>query len=754
MQVKFILTHRPALLTVPRGPGHERRKALRTRNRSLHRTIALGAMILGMVMATMGPAVAQLPTIVDPLYSQPILDPVAIPKYVTALPNPLTPGFVLAPDTLAYPGYDYYEISQRPIVWQILPAGFPATDVWAYGDPNDPGTFSYPGHTVIARSTYGPVDGSGLGKPAKIQYFNELPLTHLLPIDRHVHGTEMGEPDVRTIVHLHGGKNVGPASDGYAEAWVTPDGNTIEDYLAPEDLPELYTPYNPNPFDYPNSQEAAQLWFHDHALGATRLNVYAGLAALYTLRDDNEEFLVENGNLPVYPYEVPVVIQDRTFYPDGSLAYPDVEAPTLPDFEPWPGGPSIQPEFFGEAIVVNGVTWPYLEVEPRKYRVRFLNGSGSRFYDLFLSTGQSFYVIGMEGGLLPSPVPRTRLTIGPAERLDCVIDFAPFVGQRIALRNNARSPFPKGATANPNTSGQIMQFSVTAPLSDVPDVTLPADLRPIAGPIPGLVATNTRSVLLFEGVDGFGRLQPLLGTPAAGALNWFAPITENPMVGDVEVWEIYNTTEDAHPIHIHEILFQVVNRQKFTGIQDPETGALTNIKLKGQPALPGLYERGQKETVIAYPGEVTRIIARFETAGLFAWHCHIIEHEDHEMMRPYHIGPLPPLALAKGGSEEAVGAGDAPVAARSALRQNIPNPFNPVTDIRFELGEDGPVSLQVYNTSGEIVQTLVDGPLGAGPHGVRWDGTDRNGLKVSSGVYFYRLVAGTFAETKKMSLLR
>ncbi|MGQ3685509.1 MAG: multicopper oxidase family protein [Candidatus Loosdrechtia sp.] len=613
-----------------------RRKDTMPTVRHFLRIISL--IILGFYMSTWSLCgrfvFAQLPTIVDPLFTQPILDPAAIPKYVTPLPNPLNPGFILVPDTTTYPGFDFYNVSQRQITSQVLPAGFPATAVWAYGDPGNAATFSYPGHTIVARSMFGPVNESGLGKPVKVQYDNELPDTHLLPVDKHIHGTEDGEPEVRTIVHLHGGKNVGPESDGYPEAWVTPDGMTIEDF--PSAIPSNpYTPFNPNPFDYHNDQKAATLWFHDHALGITRLNVYAGLAAFYILHDDNEDALVAGGFLPAFPHEIPVVIQDRMFYPDGSLAYPDTAA-GMP-----PVQPSIQPEFFGEVVVVNGVTWPYLNVEPRKYRIRFLNGSNSRFYKLFFSSGQPFHVIGMEGGFLNAPVMVDQLVLSPAERADCIIDFAPFAGQTITLRNNAKSPFPKGTPVNPKTVGQIMQFRVITPLSGMPDTTLPANLNPVGGDLPPVVVpigTPTRQLILFEGIDGFGRLQPLLGTPTSGGINWFSPITENPAVGATEVWEVYNTTPDAHPIHIHEILFRTISRQKFRATQNPVTGALTNVRLQGRPKPPAVFESGFKDTVIMYPGEVTRILATFEASGLFVWHCHILEHEDHEMMRPYLIG--------------------------------------------------------------------------------------------------------------------
>ena len=121
---------------------------------------------------------------------------------------------------------------------------------------------------------------------------------------------------------------------------------------------------------------------------------------------------------------------------------------------------------------------------------------------------------------------------------------------------------------------------------------------------------------------------------------WADPITENPSVGDTEVWELYNFTADAHPMHVHEVTFEVVNRQALVtnavGETDPPA------RLDGDPRPPEAWESGLKDTVIAYPGEVTRIRAKFDTAGQFVWHCHIVEHEDNEMMRPYRIGPVQP----------------------------------------------------------------------------------------------------------------
>lgn len=569
---------------------------------------------------------AQAPTILDPLYTRPIINPLAIPKYQAPLPDPLAGAINLT-------GGGSTTITLQARSAQVLPPGFPRTPIWGYNG-------AYPGQSIIA--------SSGREVRVRYDYTSINSSAHLLPVDGHVHGTMMGEPPVRFVAHLHGARNIDPLSDGYPDAWVTPDGKTIAD-MDPTHVPSIYTPANPGDFVYPNDQEAALLWYHDHALGITRLNVYAGMAALYVLRDANEQWLIDNGLIPAYPYEVPVVIQDRMFFDGGGLAIPDQPAPSLPGFQPWPGGPSIVPEFFGEVIVVNGVSWPFLEVEPRKYRVRFLNGSDSRFYELFLSSGQPFTVLGMEGGFLNAPVEVARLVLGPAERFDCIIDFAPYAGQTITLRNRARSPFPQGATVNPRTAGEIMQFRVTRPRSAVPDTNLPpgTNLRPRLDPLPAVApppGTPRRQLLLFEGIDEFGRLKPMLGTIARGKLDWFAPITENPAVGATEIWEIYNATPDAHPIHIHEVLFRIVNRQRFRGAADPITGVLPAPALIGQPRAPAAYEAGWKDTAIMYPGEVTRVMMTFNTPGLFVWHCHILSHEDHEMMRPYHIGPLPASA--------------------------------------------------------------------------------------------------------------
>jgi spore coat protein A len=327
------------------------------------------------------------------------------------------------------------------------------------------------------------------------------------------------------------------------------------------------------------------------------------------------------------------------FTADGELFIPsEPEMAGQPD-------PTILPEFFGDFILVNGQAWPVLDVEPRKYRLRFLNGSDSRFYNMWLTpgdttafaSGPTIWQIGTDTGFLYAPAPLDQLTIGPGERADTIVDFAGFAGQTLVLRNNARTPFPKGDTVDPATAGLIMAFRVSADPVDDPSV-IPATLRP-APLVPPGPAIRTRQLLLFEGVDEYGRLRPQLGTVEDGALLWSDPITENPMLDDVEVWEVFNATVDAHPIHLHLVSFQILDRQRFKAKVE-EDGRLTRLRVIGKPRKPADNEAGWKDTAQMFPGEVTRVIAKFNREGLYVWHCHILSHEDHEMMRPYCVGGL------------------------------------------------------------------------------------------------------------------
>ncbi len=537
----------------------------------------------------------------------PALNPMTQPRFVNPLP---IPGVIDA----RLGGTFEVSIGQFQQALGLFDpmSGAPLmTTVWGYNG-------SYPGPTFVAMQDV----------PINVRWKNELmsegmALPHLLPVDTTVHWADpAGWPasGVPVVTHLHGGHSEA-ASDGLPDDWFTPGfaltgfGWTKETYV------------------YDNDQRAATLWYHDHALGITRLNVYTGLAGFYLLRDAEELALIDAGHLPTGPYEIGLAIQDRMFLPDGSLFLPaNSEVEEGPE-------PSVEPEFFGDFILVNGKAWPYLDVEPRQYRFRLLNGSDSRFYNLYLSSGEPFFQIGTDQGLLYAPVAMNRLTLGPGERADVVIDFSDprLAGQTIILKNNARAPFPKGDTADPRTVGQIMAFRVVKPLdASYPLTPLPSHL--LSSPIAPLVqAGPTRRLLLFEGEDEFGRLQPALGTTDEGMMMWEEPITEHVHLNDVEVWEVFNTTEDAHPIHVHLVSFQILSRQKFRATQDLMDGSLSNIRVLGQARPPEPNEVGWKDTAQMFPGEVTRVIAKFDRPGKYVWHCHILSHEDHEMMRPYDV---------------------------------------------------------------------------------------------------------------------
>lgn len=648
-----------------------------------------------------------LPVSADPVPGG-TLDPTSIPKYQQSLPLVET-----MPKTSST-SIDYYEIAVKALQQQVLPASLPKTTLFGYGSLVD-NVFTYPGRTFEAT----------VNRPVRVKWINALMdrhgrfVPHFLPIDQTLHWANppmdcledpMGASDCRgqaqgpytgpvpIVTHLHGA-HVGPMSDGYPEAWYLPDAVDIPESYARQgtrfgQIGGVPVAAGAATYEYPNDQRATTLWYHDHSLGMTRVNVYAGLAGFYILRGGASG--ATNGFLPGGQYEIPLLIQDRSFNADGSLFYPSgraffegletaqLDIPFIPDTaldgDRSDVSPIWNPEFFGNTMVVNGRTWPVLEVEKRRYRFRVLNGSDSRFLILQMAKGGptarpavralSFWQIGADGGFLRAPAKLDELLIAPAERADVVVDFSGFpVGTELHLINvGPDEPFGGGRApddfdyADPGTTGQVMKLKVVARVgperSTPPQLLALAPLRPL-GPASrvrrlSLNEDESQTVCVVTNDAGdivqapcsdpdavpFGPTSARLGTldpdgnPVPRA--WMDGITENPRRGATEIWEIYNFTADAHPIHIHLVQFEVLNRQRLVvdadGMSEPPARLVRGV-LPPEP-----WERGTKDTVVAYPGQVTRLKARFDLPGLFVWHCHILSHEDNEMMRPYCVG--------------------------------------------------------------------------------------------------------------------
>jgi spore coat protein A, manganese oxidase len=582
------------------------------------------------------------------------------------------------------------------------------TTVWGYNG-------SYPGPTILAKKNM----------PIRVFWQNNLvdesnqPLPHLLPIDRSIDWALANDPNwekdgVPIVTHLHGG-HTESASDGLPNQWFTPNFSIKGPGFIKGDS---------EPFYYSNDQEAATIWYHDHAMGVTRLNVYAGLAGYYLITDDNELNLQASNKLPAASYDLGLVIQDKMFTSNGQLLYPSQQD------EDEDLNPSLLPETFGDFILVNGMTWPYLEVEPRQYRFRILNGSDSRFYNLFLSSGQSFIQIGSDQGLLPSPFITGQLVIAPGERKDVILDFSDpsLWGQTIILKNNAKTPYPKGETPDPLTTGRIMAFKINKPLNNsYPLTTIPSTLRPAISPLKTTLAP--RKLILFETTDQYGRIMPVLGTVENGFMRFCDSITENPKLNSTEIWEFYNETMDAHPIHLHQVKMQLINRQKFNANIDNETGKPTNIRLVGQPKYPAADEQGWKDTWITYPGEVTRVIANFDLPGLYVWHCHILSHEEHDMMRPFFVGEMSNNTIVK----KSVPFNNEKIAVSLQLKV-MPNPFSNYVTIQLYLNKPKKLLIELYDEKGSLIKKVYGGTKSAG-----WTNISIDGSTMANGIYFCKI---------------
>jgi len=626
----------------------------------------------------------------------------------------------------------------------FVPAAGTYTGTWVWGyragitSTNPAGTY------------LGPVIVATRNQPTQIRFVNNLAANNIAWrdwTDQTLHwadplgsGMDMNhyQGPIPAVVHVHGGE-LPPVLDGGPDAWFTSDG--AYQGHAYYTHPGVAAAGNEAVYRYPNTQEASMIWFHDHLLGGTRLNVYAGLAGAYPIIDPGLSLptglhpvgLQQGASGPV-DYLVPLVLQDRMFDVNGQLLFPNVGIN--------PEHPFWIPEFVGDTIVVNGKVWPYLDVQPKRYRFLFVNGSNARTYELFLvnpvtkAMGPPMWQIGTDGGYLDAPVKidpnatkLNKLVLMPGERADVIIDFAGLQGQTLIMRNTGRHPYPKGTPPGGSTIGQIIQFRVqpAAALDSSYDPASGVPLRPpmvrLVNPTTGALAAGvaaqkTRQLTLNEVMGAGGPLEVLVNNskwsgklPDGTSRADFTAVTvggvteyysELPNEGDTEVWEIVNLTADAHPIHTHLTQVQLVNRQglnvnKYNGAYaaafpgssmiDPMTGlpyppgvyipafgppldyntgnprALGGNPdivrfLQGPVRPPSANEAGWKDTVIMFPGEVTRIAVRFapmdkpindpnlnypfdpDASGHgFVWHCHIVDHEDNEMMRPYKVTP-------------------------------------------------------------------------------------------------------------------
>jgi FtsP/CotA-like multicopper oxidase with cupredoxin domain len=714
----------------------------------------------------------------------------AIPQFVDLVPN------LLDTEHLIVDGDTQIKLEMREHQAQVLPAGMPKTYVWSYLKPGQTTRTSYLGPVIIATR----------GTPTEMKFVNLLGDTATTNMLAYKYGTDQtlhwadplnGEMNmlnhmamppafgsegaanydgpIPACVHLHGGE-VPPELDGGPDAWFTSDGMHKGHGFYSKD--GWASGQNWSTYRYPNTQEGALIWFHDHTLGATRLNVFCGLAGGYLLTDpDNDP-----QNLPEL---FPLVIQDRSFDTNGQFFLPSASAGGIL-WAPNPEHPYWVPEFVGDTILVNGKTWPYLNVLPKRYTFMFVNGSNARTYEMALTdpvsknAGPILWVIGTDGGYLDGPVkvdPRAaannKLVMMPGERYWVIVDFNGYEAGKIGpngaaysgtwmIKNTAKAPFPNGATPTRNTVDRIMQFRVAGgPVTDTsynPASGAPVRSTPMVRLTTGMVQ-KTRQLTLNE-VMGMPQnaIDPVTGLMTAypgGPLEilvnntkWDGKrvkgvkevtdpmdptktmmmydfeqrsdftldslgknyLSELPKEGETELWEIINLTADAHPMHLHLVQFQLLNRQNFdfakynaaydaafpkggydtmtgqpypggvyipafgppldynTGNQkalggNPDINAVAGKKslyLLSKPIPPLPQENGWKDTIVTYPGQVTRILVRWAPTELpastpashayfpfdpasggqgYVWHCHIVDHEDNEMMRPTEVLP-------------------------------------------------------------------------------------------------------------------
>ncbi|MGD8874616.1 MAG: DNRLRE domain-containing protein, partial [Gammaproteobacteria bacterium] len=492
-------------------------------------------------------------------------------------PLPIPP--ILQPTGTRADGVPQYTVSIEETTQSVHPE-LPATTVWTYNG-------SWPASTFVAVKD----------QPIEVTYQNNLPSggggnrgNNLLEVDTCAHGPNDWGKSKRVVTHLHGG-HLPARFDGQPEYHILPGESDV--------------------YEYPNNQDAATVWYHDHALGITRLNVYGGMAGFYLIADSEDTLAPDNAfGLPSEQYEIGLAIQDRTFNVDGSLFY----------------NAQLEDAFKGDKVVVNGKVWPYLNVDQGKYRFRILNGSQSREYSLRLENisqpgnDPDFILIGTDLGLLDAPVNLGNAFGGlqaPAERMDVVIDFQGYpAGTEIILRNDEPTP-PR----LPN----VMKFIVT----NQPGHTgpLPPVLRPVT-PLADGSEDVTRYFRLKKEAnqackDGSGRLvnewlvESLDGPGGSVIGKYWDDLSDFPILGTREIWEFENPTNSMHPMHVHLVKFQILDKTDMT---------------TGQPIPLEPWELNTWKDIVRIPPNTrARIIMDFEDyLGRFPQHCHLLDHEDHE----------------------------------------------------------------------------------------------------------------------------
>ncbi|KAL6963132.1 Leucine permease transcriptional regulator [Sarracenia purpurea var. burkii] len=493
----------------------------------------------------------------------------------------------------------------------------PATTVFAYG--TTAATATVPGPTIEALQ----------GIPTYVTWENHLPQSHILPWDPTITTAIPKKGGVPTVVHLHGGIHP-PPSDGNPFAWFT------------SGFCETGSAWTQSTYFYPNVQHPGNLWYHDHALGLTRINLLAGLVAAYVVRDSGMD---QKLNLPMgSEFDRHLMVFDRSFYKDGSL------------YMNYTGGnptihPQWQPEYFGDAIIVNGKAWPLLKVQRRKYRFRIINASNARYFRFSLTNGLTFTQVGSDASYLPSPVTTKIILLSPSEIADVVIDFSATNANESVLTNDAPFPYPTGNSVD-QLNSKIMKFVLAPGSPQPPDGSVvPTSLKNYPAATTAGAAT-TRYIVLYE-------YQSSTGNPTHLYINgksFVDPVTETPKSGTTEVWEVINLTGDNHPLHIHLAEFQAIKVQElvdlagFTSCMATKNDAVAcNVTAHASGTLVDVpaSEKTWKNVVKIQQGYQTTVVVKFNLVDGdapypfdptaqpgYVYHCHILDHEDNEMIRP------------------------------------------------------------------------------------------------------------------------